>query len=176
MGRPVKEKSLTQQDVINAAIACLDKEGEAALGVNRVARELGIKPPAIYKHLDGNAALRRAVALTIWQQYIEWSRQQTNGLDDPQVLLRAGGRATRDFARSHPNRYRVMTQFQLNLQDPETSPLIQEVFTSSNVCCNPTISVDPSENSQANIYKALRPVLADSVSTKKSVFDIVTDS
>jgi transcription antitermination factor NusA-like protein len=36
--------------------------------------------------------------------------------------------------------------------------------------------IDPSENSQANIYKALRPVLADSVSTKKSVFDIVTDS
>ena len=129
MGRPVKEKSLTQQDVINAAIACLDKEGEAALGVNRVARELGIKPPAIYKHLDGNAALRRAVALTIWQQYIEWSRQQTNGMNDPQVLLRAGGRATRDFARSYPNRYRVMTQFQLNLQDPETSPLIQEVFS-----------------------------------------------
>ncbi|MBD2195757.1 MULTISPECIES: TetR/AcrR family transcriptional regulator [Calothrix] len=128
MGRPVKEKSLTQQDVINAAIACLDQEGEAALGVNRVARELGIKPPAIYKHLDGNLALRRAVALTIWQQYIEWSRQQTNGLEDPQALLRAGGRATRDFARSYPNRYRVMTQFQLNLQDPETSPLIQEVF------------------------------------------------
>ncbi|AFY33672.1 TetR/AcrR family transcriptional regulator [Calothrix sp. PCC 7507] len=129
MGRPVKEKSLTPQDVINAAIACLDKEGEAALGVNRVARELGIKPPAIYKHIDGNAALRRAVALTIWQQYIEWSRQQTNGLDDPHALLRAGGRATRDFARSHPNRYRVMTQFQLNLNDQETAPLIQEVFS-----------------------------------------------
>ncbi|MBH8578030.1 WHG domain-containing protein [Nostocaceae cyanobacterium CENA369] len=128
MGRPVKEKSLTQQDVINAAIACLDKEGEAALGVNRVARELSIKPPAIYKHLNGNAALQRAVALTIWQQYVEWCRQRTNGLEEPQALLQAGGRATRDFARSHPNRYRVMTQFQLNLNDPETSLLIQEVF------------------------------------------------
>ncbi|MBD6617074.1 TetR/AcrR family transcriptional regulator [Komarekiella sp. 'clone 1'] len=129
MGRPVKEKSLTQQDVIAAAIACLDKEGEVALGVNRVARELGIKPPAIYKHLDGNTALRRAVALTIWQQYIEWCQQRTDGLDEPQALLRAGGRATRDFARSHPERYRAMTQFQLNFNDPETAPLIQEVFS-----------------------------------------------
>ncbi|OWY64325.1 TetR family transcriptional regulator [cyanobacterium TDX16] len=129
MGRPIKEKSLTQQDVINAAIACLDKEGETALGVNRVARELGIKPPAIYKHLDGNAALRRAVALTIWQQYVEWCRQRTDGLDDPYALLRAGGQATRDFARSHPERYRTMLQFQLNLNDQETSPLIQEVFS-----------------------------------------------
>lgn len=127
MGRPTKEKSLRQQDVINAAIACLDKEGEAALGVNRVARELGIKPPAIYKHLDGNAALRRAVALTIWQQYIAWCRQRTDGLEE-QALLRAGGQATRDFARSYPERYRTMTQFQLNLNDPETAPLIQEVF------------------------------------------------
>lgn len=44
MGRPVKEKSLTQRDVVEAAIACVEAEGEAALGVNRVARELGITP------------------------------------------------------------------------------------------------------------------------------------
>lgn len=62
MGRPTKENSLTKQDVIAAAIACLEKEGESALGVNRVARELNIKPPAIYKHLEKNAGLRRAVA------------------------------------------------------------------------------------------------------------------
>ncbi|KJH69993.1 TetR/AcrR family transcriptional regulator [Aliterella atlantica] len=129
MGRPVKEKSLSRQDVINAAISCLDKEGEAALGVNRVARELGIKPPAIYKHLDGNAALKRAVALTIWQQYIQWCHEQTKGLEDPHALLQAGGQATRNFAKSHPERYRTMTQFQLNLKDVETAPLIQEVFS-----------------------------------------------
>ena len=58
MGRPTKENSLNPQDVIEAAISCLDKEGESALGVNRVARELGIIPPAIYKHLNGNAELR----------------------------------------------------------------------------------------------------------------------
>lgn len=129
MGRPVKEKSLTRQDVINAAISCLDQEGETALGVNRVARELGIKPPAIYKHLDGNAALKRAVALTIWQQYIEWCHQQTEGLKDPHALLQAGGQATRNFAKSHPERYRTMTQFQLKQGDLETAPLIQEVFS-----------------------------------------------
>ncbi|PSB22451.1 TetR/AcrR family transcriptional regulator [filamentous cyanobacterium CCP1] len=128
MGRPTKENSLTQQDVINAAIVCLDQEGEAGLGVNRVARELGIKPPAIYKHLDGNAALQRAVALTIWRHYIEWCREQTEDVHEPQALLRVGGNATRNFARSYPERYRVMIQFRLSLNDPETAPLIQEVF------------------------------------------------
>ncbi len=37
-------------------------------------------------------------------------------------------------------------------------------------------ATDQSENLQAIIYKALRPVLADSVSTYKSGFDMVTDS
>ncbi len=82
MGRPTKENSLTKQDVIAAAIACLDQEGESALGVNRVARELNIKPPAIYKHLEGNAGLQRAVALTVWRQYLTECQQQTNGITD----------------------------------------------------------------------------------------------
>lgn len=126
MGRPTKENSLTQADVIAAAIACLDQEGETALGVNRVARELGIKPPAIYKHLDGNSGLRRAVALTIWRDYLKNCRQQTAGITDPQDLLRAGAHATRNFARSYPARYAVMMHYQLQPTDPEEAEIIQE--------------------------------------------------
>lgn len=126
MGRPTKEKSLTQQDVIEAAIACLEKEGESALGVNRVARELGIKPPAIYKHVDGNAGLRRAVVLAIWRKYLTYSQEQMAGLSEPNALLRAGGHATRNFARSHPVLYRVMMQFQLQPTEADAAALIQE--------------------------------------------------
>lgn len=126
MGRPTKEKSLTKQDVISAAIACLEKEGESALGVNRVARELGIKPPAIYKHLDGNVGLRRAVVLAIWRKYLTYSQQQMAGLSEPHALLRAGGHATRNFARSHPALYKVMMQFQLQPTEPDAAALIQE--------------------------------------------------
>lgn len=129
MGRPTKENSLTQQDVIEAAIACLDQEGESALGVNRVARELGIKPPAIYKHLDGNAALRRAVALALWRRFLVMCQQQTTEGTEPHALLRTLGHATRNFARSHPARYKTMMQFQLQPTDPETAPIIQEALS-----------------------------------------------
>ncbi|NHC35459.1 TetR/AcrR family transcriptional regulator [Scytonema millei] len=128
MGRPTKENSLTQQDVINAAIACLDREGESALGVNRVARELGIKPPAIYKHLDGNPALKRAVALALWQDFFAFCQPRSTGLSDSKELLKAGGRATRDYARSHPARYKVMMQFQLQPSDPDAAAIIQETL------------------------------------------------
>ena len=79
MGRPKKENSLTPQDVIHAAVVCVQKEGLSALGVNRVARELGIKPPAIYKHIDGNASLRKAVAIASWQKFFTYYKQKTLG-------------------------------------------------------------------------------------------------
>ncbi|XGV94735.1 MAG: TetR/AcrR family transcriptional regulator [Leptolyngbya sp. BL-A-14] len=128
MGRPTKENSLTKQDVIAAAIACLDQEGESALGVNRVARELNIKPPGIYKHLEGNAGLQRAVALTVWRQYLTECQQQTDGITDSQALFCVSARATRTFARSHPARYRVMMHYQMRPTDPEEAAVMQDAL------------------------------------------------
>lgn len=125
MGRPLKENSLSQQDVIDAAIACLDKEGDVALGVNRVARALGIKPPAIYKHLDGNTGLRRAVALEIWRNYLNDCQTQTMDITEPRTLLRVGAQATRNFARQYPARYTVMMQYQMRPTDREEAEIIQ---------------------------------------------------
>ena len=126
MGRPTKENSLTQQDVIKAAIACLDQDGEAALGVNRVARALGIKPPAIYKHLDGKAELRRAVALAIWRNYLADCEKQLVGIAEPHAMLRVGAQVTRQFAKRHPARYAVMMQYQMRPTDPEEAEIIKE--------------------------------------------------
>ena len=125
MGRPRKENSLTPQAVVQAAIACLDREGEAALGVNRVARELGVKPPAIYKHLDGNTGLRRAVALDIWRMYLADCQAQVADLTEPRALLRVGAQATRNFAQRFPARYAVMMQYQMRPTDPEEAKIIQ---------------------------------------------------
>lgn len=111
--------------VIAAAIACLEQEGESALGVNRVARELNIKPPAIYKHLDGNAGLRRAVALAVWRQYLAECQHKTNGITDPEEFFRVGAHTTRNFARSHPSLYRVMMHYQMQPTDPEEAEVIQ---------------------------------------------------
>ena len=126
MGRPTKENSLTRQDVIEAAIACIEKEGTSALGVNRVARELGIKPPAIYKHLQGNAELKKAVALEIYRLLFAELSRETRGIKKPRALLKAGGFASRDFAMLHPGLYQVMMQFQLQPDDPDSALIIQE--------------------------------------------------
>ena len=126
MGRPTKENSLNRQDVIKAAIACVEKEGASGLGVNRVAKELGIKPPAIYKHLQGNAELKKAVALAIYQQLFAELKQKMTGITEPRDVLMALGFASRDFARSHPGLFQVMMQFQLQPDDPKSASVIRE--------------------------------------------------
>jgi AcrR family transcriptional regulator len=125
MGRPLKENSLTPQDVVQAAITCLDQEGELALGVNRVARALGVKPPAIYKHLDGNTGLRRAVVLEIWSNYLTDCQSQMTNITEPRTLFRVGAQATRNFAQRYPARYAVMMQYQMRPTDPEEAEIIQ---------------------------------------------------
>jgi AcrR family transcriptional regulator len=131
MGRPVKEKSLSRQDVIAAAICCIDQEGTSALGVSSVARFLGIKPPAIYKHLTSGADLQRATAIALWQQYITESQQVISNRSEPSIsldLLKQVGHFTRNFAKAHPARYQIMMQVQLQPSDPEAALVIQQAL------------------------------------------------
>lgn len=128
MGRPIKEKSLCQFDIIEAAIACIEADGETALGVNRVARELGITPPSIYKHLESGAALRRLVALEIWRRFLAVCCQSIEGISDSSVLLKTVAHRARHFARSHPALYAVMTALPLHPTDPDCAPIVQRIL------------------------------------------------
>ncbi len=127
MGRP-KGQALTPTAIVSVAIACLEAEGESALGVNRVARALGIKPPSIYKHIDGNTALRRSVALELWRRFLVDCHQQTENLNNLQ-MIRAIAYTTRNFAQRHSVLYTVMMRTQLSLDDPDFAPIAQEILS-----------------------------------------------
>ncbi len=128
MGRPVKEKSLSRQDVIAAAICCIDRDGASALGVSHVARFLGIKPPAIYKHLKSGADLQRATAIKLWQQYLIKCQQMISERSITTDLLKQLGHFTRSFAKTYKSRYQVMMQVQLQPSDPESAVIIQQLL------------------------------------------------
>ncbi|MBD2463017.1 WHG domain-containing protein [Oscillatoria sp. FACHB-1407] len=127
MGRPPKEKSLTQRDIIEAAIACVEAEGETALGVNRVARELGITPPSIYKHVESGAALRRLVALEIWRRFLSLCCQSIEGISDSSALLKTVAYTARNYARSQSELYRVMTAMPLQPSESDCAPIVQSI-------------------------------------------------
>lgn len=50
-------------DVVDVATGVVETDGANALTLSRVARELGIKTPSLYSHVDDIDALRRHVAL-----------------------------------------------------------------------------------------------------------------
>ena len=108
MARP-KGQTLSRQDVVDAAIRCLQQDGESALGVNRVARELGIRPPSVYKHINGNEALRRAVAIEGMRRLTDYLRHQVPSCHDHRHLIRLIAYRVRQFFCEYPAVHHVVT-------------------------------------------------------------------
>ncbi len=117
MSRP-RGQTLSRKDVVNAAIHCLQQDGESGLGVNRVAHELGIRPPSMYKHIDGNEALRRAVAIEGMRRLTDYLSHQVQGIQDHRSLIRAIAIGIRQFFHQHPALHSVITTTPVD-DDPE---------------------------------------------------------
>ena len=124
-----KGLSLTKKDVVLAALACLQKESEAGIGVNRVARELGVQPSALYNHVAGNDSLQCAVALEGWRQLVECFKQQVNEASSEQDVIRRIAYAFRHFAHQNPALHTMMATTKLNLDEPEVAVVLQAMMT-----------------------------------------------
>ncbi len=86
---------VTKARVVDAAVALLDRQGPHALSLAAIARELGVRTPSLYHHVDGLDGLRREVRL-----------RGVERLGD--VLQRAaGGRAGRDALTAVAHAYRA---------------------------------------------------------------------
>ena len=94
-------------EIVAAGRQLLETEGAQALTMRRVADELGIKAPSLYKHLPDKAALEAAIIAGGFQEAAMAFEAATNGGADPLAAL---VRAFRDFASEHPHMYRLMTE------------------------------------------------------------------
>lgn len=112
-----------RRQAVSAARRLLDAEGEDALSMRRIAGELGIRAPSLYKHFADKAALETALI--------------ADGLQSLYQALDAGDRGLagiaasyRRFALAHPHLYSLMTERPLprtelpaGLEDQAASPL-----------------------------------------------------
>lgn len=115
----VKGQSLTKRDVIQAAVSCVKREGPEALGINRVARELGIRPPSLYNHVASREELQRGVAAEAWARLAERFKQARAQGGEPVQMLRALLDAYRQFALSNTALYDIMVHTELDYSDPQ---------------------------------------------------------
>src|SRR4051794_14966205 len=94
------------QEIVAAARALLASEGPGALTMRRLAAELGIQAPSIYKHLRDKQALENAL---ISAGFLEQAARFEKALSRPDPIS-ALARAYRQWAQRNPHLYRLMTE------------------------------------------------------------------
>jgi AcrR family transcriptional regulator len=90
-------RRLDRRQVLEAALAVVDRDGLEALSMRRLGSELGVDPMAIYHHVDGKDRLYDGIAELLWE---EVARPEPG--DDPIAALRRLARSLRDLFRRHP--------------------------------------------------------------------------
>ena len=97
-------KGLTSDAVVDAATVIVEVEGARALTLNRVARELGVKPPSLYNHVAGVEHLHRDVALRATEDLGRRLGAAAMGRSGRESL-RAIATELRSYATAHPGLY-----------------------------------------------------------------------
>ena len=95
---------LSKQRVVDAAAHLVDTEGVAALGVARLARELGVRPPSLYKHIRGLEELHRELGLRAADALAQACRDAAMGRARLDALL-AVAEAFRRVAKANPGTF-----------------------------------------------------------------------
>ena len=95
---------LTPDSVLDAAARIADKDGLPAVTLARLAAELGVRSPSLYKHVDGLDAIHRGLALRGLKEATARCQHATVGKAREAALL-AFAHAYWQFARARPGLY-----------------------------------------------------------------------
>lgn len=106
-------RSLRVRDLVAAALAILDEEGPDALTMRRLADDLGMRAPSLYKHVRDKAALEAAL---IEDVMFDIGDVLHAALAKPgrQGVVASVLRAYRTHALAQPNHYRLATSGRLH--------------------------------------------------------------
>lgn len=99
---------LSTADVVAAGAVMADEEGIDAVTLAALAGRLGVRPPALYKHVDGLGDLRHRIATLAMSEFgdeLRGALQGKSGLDALTALFTV----LRSYATRHPGRYTSTT-------------------------------------------------------------------
>jgi AcrR family transcriptional regulator len=95
------------QAIVAAALQILEQEGREALTMRRLGEAVGIRAPSLYKHFPDKAAVEVAL---IEQGFTKAAEAFERAYAEQGASLATFMTTYRNFARSHPHLYRLMTQ------------------------------------------------------------------
>jgi AcrR family transcriptional regulator len=100
----VPRAGLSTADVVAAAAAMADEAGYGTVALTPLAARLGVKPPALYKHVEGLGDLRHRMAALAMAELAEVLRDALQGKAGQEALM-ALFTAFREYVAAHPGRY-----------------------------------------------------------------------
>jgi AcrR family transcriptional regulator len=104
----VPRAGLTGAEVVASAAGLADEVGFASVTMGLLAGRLGVRPPSLYKHVDGLADLQHrlaTLAMTEFGDVLRDAVQGKAGLDALSAMLTAA----RAYVTAHPGRYTATT-------------------------------------------------------------------
>ena len=108
------DDSLTprQRDILATARRILEADGPDALTMRRLADEIGIKAPSLYKHVADKAALEALLMEIGFTEMAEQFEAIPSNLSENDRIARIAV-TYRRYANAHPHLYRLLTVGQL---------------------------------------------------------------
>lgn len=96
--------NLTKQTVVQAAADLINAEGLEALSLGRLAKELGIRTPSLYNHVDGLPGLMRELSILNARNLADRLSEAAIGQSGPESV-RAVMQAMRAYIKEYPGLY-----------------------------------------------------------------------
>ena len=96
--------NLTKQIVVQAAADLINVEGLEALSLSRLAKELGIRTPSLYNHVDGLPGLMRELSILNARNLADRISEAAIGQSGPEAI-QAVMQAMRAYIKESPGLY-----------------------------------------------------------------------
>ena len=121
----MSRRTLDSKQVIDQAATLADQEGLDSVTLTRVATQLGVRQPALYRHVDGFDGLLRSLGLRAREIWAHRLTDAAVGLagDD---AVRAMGAAWRQMVKDHPGLYAATDRYPC-ANDPELEEAVERV-------------------------------------------------
>ncbi|MCX5065962.1 TetR/AcrR family transcriptional regulator [Micromonospora lupini] len=120
---------LTPQSVTAAGAALIDEIGFENLSMGLLAERLGVKTPALYKHVTSQADLAHRIAVMAMAEFADAIRDAIQGRAGSDALA-AGAQAMRMYVQKHPGRYAAGNAARPTGPDDPLVPALDRVVAS----------------------------------------------
>ncbi len=142
---------MDNETVVVTAAELADRDGLDSLTLTKVAKELGISQPALYRHVDGYDDLIRSLGLRGRQVLADALTSAAVGLAG-QDALRAMGNAWREIVRLHPGLYAATDRYPC-ADDPELEEAVERIV---HVLSQGLASFELTEDDRVHAARSLR--------------------